>query len=107
MGHGIAQVLAVGGVDVRVHDPNATALGAVPARISENLAALGLPAAAVKRVSLHDNVADTVDGVSFVFEASPEKLGLKKSIFKLLDELTPDDVVLASNTSVMSITEIA
>src|SRR5262245_60127617 len=88
MGHGIAQVLAVGGVDVRVHDPNATALAAVPARVSENLAALGLDANAVKRISLHEKVPDAVDGVSFVFEAAPEKLGLKKGIFKLLDELT-------------------
>lgn len=107
MGHGIAQVLAVAGADVRVHDPDADALRAVSDRIAENLAALGLPERALRRVSLHDDMADAVDGAEFVFEAAPEKLELKQSIFEQLDSLTPGDVVLASNTSVMSITEIA
>lgn len=107
MGHGIAQALAVGGIDVRVHDPVVDALAAVPARIAENLAAMKLPTRALQRVSLHDDIAAAVDGVQFAFEVAPEKMELKQSIFRQLDELTPDDVILASNTSVMSITEIA
>jgi 3-hydroxybutyryl-CoA dehydrogenase len=108
MGHGIAQALAAGGcTDVRVHDPVPEALNAAVERVSENLGALGLDPKLVDRISLHDDIETAVDGVQFVFEAAPEKMELKQSIFKTLDKLTPAGVVLASNTSVMSITEIA
>jgi len=52
------------------------------------------------------NMEDLKD-VDFVVEAVVEDLDLKKSVFKQLDELCKPDVILASNTSSMSITEIA
>ena len=45
--------------------------------------------------------------VDFVIEAVFEDLGLKRNVFKQLDELTRPDVILATNTSSMSVTEIA
>jgi 3-hydroxybutyryl-CoA dehydrogenase len=50
---------------------------------------------------------DDLGDVDFVVEAVSEDLGLKKGVFKELDELCRPEVVLATNTSSMSITEIA
>jgi len=50
---------------------------------------------------------DDLRDVDFVVEAVSEDLGLKKGVFKELDELCRPEVVLATNTSSMSITEIA
>lgn len=106
MGHGIAQVLAVGGVQVAVHDPDAAVLRAVPDRIAANLEALAQDTDAVGRVTLAATLPEAVDGADWVFEAAPEKLELKQEIFRQLDAGTLADVVLATNTSVMSVAEI-
>ena len=45
--------------------------------------------------------------VDFVIEAAPEKMEIKQSVFRELDEVTPGHAVLASNTSSLSITEMA
>jgi 3-hydroxybutyryl-CoA dehydrogenase len=50
---------------------------------------------------------EELKGVDFVIEAVFEDLELKRSVFKQLDELTGPDVILATNTSSMSVTEIA
>jgi 3-hydroxybutyryl-CoA dehydrogenase len=106
MGHGIAQVLAVGGVAVAVHDPVAAVLDAVPGRIAENLRALGQGPDALSRITLAATLPEAVAGADWVFEAAPEKLELKQEIFRQLDDLSPAEVVLATNTSVMSVAEI-
>jgi 3-hydroxybutyryl-CoA dehydrogenase len=106
MGHGIAQVLAVGGVEVAVHDPVAAVLDAVPGRIAENLRALGQGLDALSRITLAATLPEAVAGADWVFEAAPEKLELKQEIFRQLDDLSPAEVVLATNTSVMSVAEI-
>lgn len=107
MGHGIAQVLAVGGVDVVVHDPSPEALAAVPDRVSDNLAALGEDPRAVERISLEDRLEEAVRDVQWVFEAAPEKLELKQEIFERLDRSAPHEAILATNTSVISVGDIA
>jgi 3-hydroxybutyryl-CoA dehydrogenase len=107
MGHGIAQVLALGGLRVAVHDPAPAVLGGVPGRIAENLKALGQDPDAVDRVSLAPTLEEAVAGAQWVFEAAPEKLEVKQEIFRQLDDATPPDTVLATNTSVMSVGEIA
>jgi 3-hydroxybutyryl-CoA dehydrogenase len=50
---------------------------------------------------------EDLTGVDFVIEAVLEDLELKKNVFKQLDELTRSDVILTTNTSSMSVTEIA
>jgi 3-hydroxybutyryl-CoA dehydrogenase len=107
MGHGIAQVLAVGGLQVAVHDPVASVLETVPGRIAENLKAVGDDGDAVSRIALAATLREAVVGADWVFEAAPEKLELKQEIFEELDDATPAGVVLATNTSVMSVAEIA
>ncbi|MGH4024082.1 MAG: 3-hydroxyacyl-CoA dehydrogenase family protein, partial [Pseudonocardiaceae bacterium] len=58
------------------------------------------------RISLTTRLADLAD-VDFVIEAVPEHLDLKSAIFGELDAILPGDVVLASNTSSLSITKLA
>ena len=62
-------------------------------------------AAIMGRIRGCSTVEEAVKGVDFVIEAIPEVMGLKKAVFKKLDELLPD-ALLASNTSSLNITEM-
>lgn len=107
MGHGIAQVFAQAGHAVALHDPDPDTLNSAPERIAANLRRLGRDAGAAHRVTLHGELGSAVEGAAFVFEAAPEKLSLKQAIFVELDEVTPENVVLATNTSVIPVGQIA
>ncbi|MGV1795286.1 3-hydroxyacyl-CoA dehydrogenase family protein [Rhizobium sp. A37_96] len=107
MGHGIAQVFAVGGHEVRVYDAHHEVLDTLRARIAKNLRTLGLPDDAQRRVTGTADLAEAVSTADVVIEAAPEKLDLKRSIFTDLVRLAPRNAILASNTSVIPITDIA
>jgi len=107
MGHGIAQVFAVAGARVRIFDPSTEALAALRPRIESNLAALGLPTEAVENVEPVSSVAAAAAGAEMVIEAAPEDLAVKRSIFQELAEFADGEAILATNTSVISIGEIA
>jgi 3-hydroxybutyryl-CoA dehydrogenase len=114
MGNGIAQVAAQAGYQVIMRD--------IESRFVEN----GLKAierfltkgvekgkmtedqkkGVLSRIKGTTRMED-LKGVDFVIEAVFEDLGLKKDVFKQLDELTRPDVILTTNTSSMSVTEIA
>jgi len=106
MGHGIAQVFARVGHAVRVHDPSAQILASLHERIRRNLLDLGQDAAAAERVTGHDRLDAAVAGAGFVFEAGPENLALKQQIFAQLEKAATPQAILASNTSVIPITQI-
>jgi len=110
MGHGIALTFARAGHDVAVTDPNPDMLNSVPARVSESMALLGADEAdianALRRIDLAGTVKDAVLKADYVFEAAPEKLELKQSIFAEIETHAPESAVLASNTSVIQITKI-
>lgn len=106
MGHGIAQVFALVGHDVTITDPSEEARSHVHTRIAQNLNDLGLDHAALERVKVKADLAATVVGVDVVFEAAPENMALKQKLFAEVEELAPETAILASNTSVMPITEI-
>ena len=59
------------------------------------------------RVETTTSIEALVEGSTFIIEAVPENIELKKEIFKQLDSLCSVDVILASNTSALSPTEIA
>jgi 3-hydroxybutyryl-CoA dehydrogenase len=61
----------------------------------------------ISRLSGSDNMSKAVAGAVMVVEAVFEKFELKKAIFQKLDSLCPPGVILASNTSTLSITSIA
>jgi 3-hydroxybutyryl-CoA dehydrogenase len=105
MGHGIAQVLALGGLDVVVHDPVADVLESVPARIAANLEELGIEAKV--DVELEAELERAATGADWVFEAAPEDLPLKQELFERLDAVAPPGAVLATNTSVMRVGDVA
>ena len=63
--------------------------------------------AALENISLVSNLKDGVSGIDLVIEAATENIDLKLKIFSDLDDFTSDDVILATNTSSISITKIA
>lgn len=106
MGHGLAQVFARAGHRVQVYDAVAASLATLHARIADNLRQLEEPDDCLPLVTGHADLAEALQGVSFVFEAAPEKIEIKRAIFADLERLAPADAVLASNTSVMPIGSI-
>ncbi|HMQ40059.1 MAG TPA: 3-hydroxyacyl-CoA dehydrogenase family protein [Paracoccus sp. (in: a-proteobacteria)] len=110
MGHGIALTLARAGQYVAVTDPSPEARAALAARVSESLSLMGESEAQIakilKKIEIVDTIESAVKGAYAVFEAAPEKMALKQSIFAEIEAHAPDDCILASNTSVMPITEI-
>ncbi len=107
MGHGIAQVFALAGHSVRVYDAQQAALDTLRQRIRANIETLQIEPGAEERVSGHADLGDTVAGAAWVIEAAPEKLDLKRRIFADLVRLADRTAILASNTSVIPITDIA
>lgn len=114
MGRGIAYVAAVGGFRTVVHDVSAPALDRAFAQIRKDLddgVARGKlttadATAAFARLSAHTELSAVAEA-DFVIEAVPEDIAVKVRTFADLDATCPPDVVLATNTSALSITEIA
>jgi 3-hydroxybutyryl-CoA dehydrogenase len=111
MGNGIAQIFAQSGLDVRLCDSVPAALDRARATIEKSLAKFvekGTLApvdrdTAITRISMTTNM-DALKEVDFVVEAIVEQLDAKVDMFRKLDALTRPGVVLASNTSSISIT---
>ena len=114
MGSGIVEVAARSGFDVIVSEANDDFLQAGLARIDKSLAR------AVKKGKLSEEDAaaikaritgvvglDAFKDVDLVIEAVSENMDLKRDIFRTLDEITRPDVILASNTSSISIAALA
>src|SRR3984957_8288502 len=106
MGHGIAQVFAGAGHAVRVYDPMPSPLATLHERIRRNLNDLGQDAESARRVTAHASLPEAVGGADIVFEAGPENLALKRQIFAEIEAAASTAAVLASNTSVIPITQI-
>jgi 3-hydroxybutyryl-CoA dehydrogenase len=106
MGHGIAQVFARAGHAVRVYDPAPAILATLRERITKNLIDLGQDTAAAERVTGHASLAEAIAGAAVVFEAGPENLALKQRIFADIEAGASPSAILASNTSVIPITQI-
>ncbi len=114
MGNGIAHSFAQYGFDVLLYDINQQALIKALAIIEKNLNRQ-LKKGAIKendiiatleRINTTTDLKDAKDS-DFVVEAAIENKELKFNLFKELDDITPKDVVIATNTSTISITEIA
>ncbi|MCL4467986.1 MAG: 3-hydroxybutyryl-CoA dehydrogenase [Deltaproteobacteria bacterium] len=114
MGSGIAQTAAVSGKDVLLYDVKEEfvqrGIKAIQTSLDRFVQKGKLtPAdkdAAVKRIQLTVNFTD-IAAADFVIEAIPEDPAIKLDTFKRLDGLLKQDVILASNTSSISITRIA
>ncbi len=115
MGPGIAVTLALGGLDVtivsRTADSAARGLATARAQL-DTLLANGLvteqaAGAALPRLAASCDLKAAVARAAFVAESVPEEMELKRELFAKLDELAPPEAILASNTSGLSITQIA
>jgi 3-hydroxybutyryl-CoA dehydrogenase len=114
MGSGIAQVCAQSGYDTRVVEVSAEALAAGLDRIDKFLArgiergkvTVEEKAATLARIEGTTDLA-TLSDRDLVIEAVSEDLALKRKTFARLDEVLGPDALLASNTSSLSITEMA
>ena len=114
MGHGISEVIAIAGYDVVMRDIEQDLVDEGYDSIEwslEKLSEKGLvdedPEEIMTRVSTEVDLETAVEDVDLVIEAAPEQMSIKKDIFGDLDEFTHEDCILASNTSSLSITEIA
>lgn len=114
MGHGIAQVLCQAGHPTTLVDLNGDVLAAGQKKIEENLG-IGVKKgkiseadrdAALARLSTSTSTA-VLSSAQLFIEAIPERMELKKQLFAEADRLMPEGAMLASNTSSLSITEIA
>ena len=114
MGSGIAQWISSRGVRVILRDVDAARVAAGMGNVA------GLYAAGLRQRTFTERGAragrDRVSPaptevplrhVDIVIEAAVEKMDVKKAIFRRLDELVGDDAILATNTSALSITELA
>jgi 3-hydroxybutyryl-CoA dehydrogenase len=115
MGSGIAQVVAEAGFQVQLVDTEQgfvdRGLGTIRRFVGKKVEKGKLTQAqfdeVLSRLTGSTDVGKAVEGAVMVVEAVFEKLDLKKEIFRKLDALCPPDVVLASNTSTLSITNLA
>lgn len=115
MGHGIAHVLAASGIETRLYDISDEAVEAGRLKAAANLekgVARGKVTeeqrdAALALLTGTSDLDAAIDGVDIVIEAVPERMELKAKIFGELGSKLGPDVVLATNTSSLSIKEIA
>jgi len=115
MGNGIAHTFAQSGFKVQLIDMSEASLKKGMDTISKNLDRMVAKEAiteAQKQETLNNittftDVTEGVEYASLVVEAATENIDLKLKIFKQLDKDCPDDTILATNTSSISITQIA
>ena len=115
MGHGIAQVFASKKYNVHVLDVKAELLSKAIENIRSNLSIMtrkgvGLESeieTVISRIKTTTSIDEATLGAQLVVEAVPENLALKQKVFQDLDRLCPPKTILATNTSVISPTEIA
>ena len=115
MGNGIAHTFAQFGYNVSLIDVAQASLDKGMATITKNLDRMvskekiseGDRNDTLGRIKTFTSLKDGVQGVDLVVEAATENIDLKLKIFKDLDEATDSNVILASNTSSISITKIA
>ncbi len=114
MGAGIAQVFATNGFPVKLYDVNAGAtegaLASIRKRLEKSVASGHCTSEEAEAASAQlDGVSDiaALEGSSFVVEAIVESLDAKRALFAALESACGPETVLATNTSTLSVTEIA
>jgi 3-hydroxybutyryl-CoA dehydrogenase len=115
MGRGIAHVAAAAGYETRLFDVQQGVLDSARDRIHKNLdkgVSLGkIESAAAEqtkgRLGLHLDLAEAVRAAGLVIEAVPESMPLKIETFRAVAAAAPEEAIFASNTSALSITEMA
>ena len=115
MGNGIAHTFAQNDFRVQLIDVSQQALDKGLATINTNLDRMlakgniteDIKNRTLSNITTYTDLKEGVEHASLVVEAATEQEDLKKSIFRDLDQFCPDDTILATNTSSISITAIA
>ena len=115
MGHGIAHASAASGFDTRLFDVNEAALAKAREQVASvfrKTVELGKGTAAdadasLARLVTTSDIAEAVQDCDLIIEAAPERMDLKLRLMADVDRLAPADAVVATNTSALSITEMA
>ena len=115
MGNGIAHSFAQSGYRVNLIDIDEIALNKALQTISKNLDRMlekgvisnDQKTSTIKNITTYTDINKGVENTSLVVEAATENEAVKIQIFKILDETSPKNTILATNTSSISITKIA
>ncbi|MCB9623650.1 MAG: 3-hydroxyacyl-CoA dehydrogenase family protein [Sandaracinus sp.] len=114
MGHGIAQVCASSGFQVALGDVSDVQLAKAVEKVRGSLEKLaskgrlqGEVADVLGRLSVSSSMDTVLDGADLVIEAVPEKMELKLELFRVASDKAPAHAIFATNTSSLSVTEIA
>lgn len=115
MGTGIAHVSALGGIQATLVDISSEilekALGKIKGRVQKGIELKKIDREIMEqclsRLKLEMDLEKGVREADMVIEAVPEKIELKLEVFRKVDQLCREDVIFASNTSALSITEMA
>ena len=115
MGNGIAHTFAQSGFNVQLIDISENSLAKAIITITKNLDRMVAKERiseddkknTLANISTYTSVKEGVKNASLVVEAATENIDLKLSIFKELDAVCPEETILATNTSSISITQIA
>lgn len=115
MGHGIAHAATAGGFETRLYDVSPQMLDKARATI-EAIVAKGVELGKVdpaerermlQRLRTTATLGDALQGTEFIIEAAPERIDLKLELLAQIEAHAPAEAVVASNTSALSITEMA
>ncbi|HEY0875011.1 MAG TPA: 3-hydroxyacyl-CoA dehydrogenase NAD-binding domain-containing protein [Vicinamibacterales bacterium] len=115
MGHGIAHAAMAGGYQTRMYDVADASIekgaAAIEAIIRKGIELGKLQAsdadAMRRRLTTTTRIEEALDGVDFIIEAAPERIDLKLALLADVDRLAPESAIVATNTSALSITEMA
>ena len=115
MGHGIAHAAIAGGYDTWMYDVSDALVGKGRGAIEQIVrkgVELGKTSAAdadgmLGRLSATVSLAEALAGADLVIEAAPERIDLKLQLFEQIERLAPASAIVASNTSALSLTEMA
>ena len=115
MGRGIAQVCAMAGYTTILNDISEDTLSKAHKQIVRNLAkgvekgkvSTEVQELALENLSLSQDLTGSISDADMVIEAVPEIMELKKSLLNTIDEYTPEHCIIGTNTSSLSITELA
>ena len=115
MGNGIAHTFAQKGFKVHLIDISEASLKKGVATIAKNLDRMVAKEkinetnknTTLNNITTYTQIAEGVEYANLVIEAATENVDLKLNIFKQLDDTCPDNTILATNTSSISITQIA
>ncbi len=115
MGHGVAHAAASSGFETRLYDVSDAQLAKARGQIDGILrkaVELGKlqtadADASMARLSTTSDIATALGGVDLIIETAPERIDLKVKLFTDIEAHAPKSTIVASNTSALSITEMA